>query len=120
MTIVYLDCHARRHGLATISEYHYYLDTPLSRRRDVRAPPPRRRRTERTTRRVDHDGRRVVMDDVVIAGVGVHPFGRFDAGYRELGAHAAAEALADADAAFGEVDLALVANVGAEMAKGQN
>jgi acetyl-CoA acetyltransferase len=60
------------------------------------------------------------MDDVVIAGVGIHPFGRFEAGYRQLGAHAAVEALADASVAYGEVEMALVANVGAEMAKGQN
>jgi acetyl-CoA acetyltransferase len=60
------------------------------------------------------------MDDVVIAGVGIHPFGRFEAGYRQLGAHAAVEALADAGVAYDEVELALVANVGAEMAKGHN
>ena len=36
------------------------------------------------------------MHDVLIAGVGIHPFGRFPAGYRELGAHAARTALADA------------------------
>jgi acetyl-CoA acetyltransferase len=60
------------------------------------------------------------MDDVVVAGVGIHPFGRFDIGYRELGAHAARAALADAGVALADVDLVLVANVGAEMAKGQN
>lgn len=60
------------------------------------------------------------MRDVVITGVGIHPFGRFPHGYRELGAHAAAEALADAGTTLGEVDAILVANVGAEMAKGQN
>jgi acetyl-CoA acetyltransferase len=60
------------------------------------------------------------MDNVVIAGVGLHPFGRFDAGYRQLGAHAAMAALADAGVPYGEVDMAMVANVGAEMAKGQN
>ena len=60
------------------------------------------------------------MRDVVVAGVGIHPFGRFDIGYRELGAHAIRGALADAGVGIGEVDLALVANVGAEMAKGQN
>lgn len=60
------------------------------------------------------------MDRVVIAGVGIHPFGRFDLGYRELGAHAASAALADASVRLDEVDLVLVANVGAEMAKGQN
>jgi len=60
------------------------------------------------------------MEHVVIAGVGIHPFGRFDVGYRELGAHAAREALADASIGIDEVDTILVANVGAEMAKGQN
>lgn len=60
------------------------------------------------------------MDNVVIAGVGIHPFGRFDLGYRELGAHAAREALADAGMELADVDMVLVANVGAEMAKGQN
>ena len=60
------------------------------------------------------------MEQVVVAGVGIHPFGRFDAGYRELGAHAAREALADAGITFDNVDMSLVGNVGAEMAKGQN
>lgn len=60
------------------------------------------------------------MDSVVVAGVGIHPFGRFPAGYRALGAHAAAEALADAQVCFQDVDMTLVGNVGAEMAKGQN
>ena len=60
------------------------------------------------------------MRDVVVAGVGIHPFGRFEAGYRELGAHAVRGALADAGVGIGEVDIALVGNVGAEMAKGQN
>ena len=36
------------------------------------------------------------MDNVVIAGVGIHPFGRFDLSYRQLGAVAARDALADA------------------------
>lgn len=60
------------------------------------------------------------MDDVLIGGVGIHPFGRFDASYRELGAVAARDALADAGVGFHDVDLTLVGNVGAEMAKGQN
>lgn len=60
------------------------------------------------------------MERVVIAGVGIHPFGRFELGYRELGAHAAREALADAGVGLDEIDIVLVANVGAEMAKGQN
>lgn len=60
------------------------------------------------------------MRNVVIAGVGIHPFGRFAAGYRELGAHAVRGALSDADIGLDDVELTLVANVGAEMAKGQN
>lgn len=60
------------------------------------------------------------MEHVAIAGVGIHPFGRFDSGYRELGAVAASAALSDAGITLDEVDLTLVGNVGAEMAKGQN
>lgn len=56
----------------------------------------------------------------VIAGVGIHPFGRFAAGYRELGAYAVRQCLADAGVAPSELDITLVANVGAEMAKGHN
>jgi acetyl-CoA acetyltransferase len=60
------------------------------------------------------------VTDVVIAGVGIHPFGRFGVGYRRLGAVAAAEALADASLALDDLDMILVANVTADMAKGQN
>ena len=60
------------------------------------------------------------MTDVVVAGVGIHPFGRFGVGYRRLGAVAAAEALDDAGIALDDVDMVLVANVTADMAKGQN
>jgi acetyl-CoA acetyltransferase len=60
------------------------------------------------------------MEKTVIAGVGIHPFGRFEEGYRELGAHAVREALADAGITYDDVDFTFVANVGAEMAKGQN
>jgi acetyl-CoA acetyltransferase len=60
------------------------------------------------------------VNHVVVAGIGIHPFGRFEADYRELGAHAAAAALADAGVALGDADLVLVGNVGAGMAKGQN
>jgi acetyl-CoA acetyltransferase len=60
------------------------------------------------------------MRDVVVAGVGIHPFGRFDYGYRELGEHAARGALADAEVRPDELDMVFVANVGAEMAKGHN
>lgn len=60
------------------------------------------------------------MRNVWIAGSGMHPFGRFDKDYRQLGAHAAREALRDAGVAVADLDLVLVGNVGAEMAKGQN
>lgn len=60
------------------------------------------------------------MKDVVVAGVGIHPFGRFETGYREMGATATVQALEDAGISAGDVDLTFVANVGAEMAKGQN
>ena len=60
------------------------------------------------------------MQEVMVAGVGIHPFGRFPAGYRDLGATAARDALADAGVTSGDLDMTLVANVGAEMAKGQN
>src|SRR5580704_1894186 len=60
------------------------------------------------------------VQDTFIAGVGIHPFGRFESGYRELGAVAARDALDDAGVSPADVDMTLVANVGAEMAKGQN
>jgi acetyl-CoA acetyltransferase len=60
------------------------------------------------------------MNGTVVAGVGIHPFGRFPATYRELGAVAARAALEDAGVAATDLDMVLVANVGAEMAKGQN
>jgi acetyl-CoA acetyltransferase len=60
------------------------------------------------------------MTDTVIAGVGIHPFGRFPTGYRELGRHAVNDCLQDAGVAPSEVDITFVANVGAEMAKGHN
>jgi acetyl-CoA acetyltransferase len=60
------------------------------------------------------------VDDVVIAGVGIHPFGRFDSTYREIGAVAVRAALVESGVAPADLDVALVANVGAEMAKGQN
>lgn len=60
------------------------------------------------------------MTNAVIAGVGIHPFGRFGRGYRRLGAVAASEALSDAGITLDDLDMVLVANVGADMAKGQN
>jgi acetyl-CoA acetyltransferase len=60
------------------------------------------------------------VGDTVVAGVGIHPFGRFTDGYRQLGRHAAVGALADAGVTLQDVDYVFVANVQAEMAKGQN
>jgi acetyl-CoA acetyltransferase len=57
--------------------------------------------------------------NVHIAGVGLHPFGRFRLGVEELGRAAAIEALADAGVSYPDVDLTVVANVGEGMAKGQ-
>ena len=57
--------------------------------------------------------------DVLIAGVGLHPFGRFPLAVEELGQVAAAEALADAGVSYQDVDLTVVANVGEGMAKAQ-
>ncbi len=51
------------------------------------------------------------MSDVVILGVGIHPFGRFDATYEELGVHAARAALADAGAAWRDIDAAYLSRM---------
>ncbi|WP_165839494.1 thiolase family protein [Rhodococcus sp. Eu-32] len=55
-----------------------------------------------------------------IVGVGIHPFGRFDHGYRQIGEVAMRECFVDAGVEPEDVDMVLVANVGAEMAKGHN
>lgn len=60
------------------------------------------------------------MERTLVAGVGIHPFGRYDTGYRELGAVAAQRALDDAGVGLGDLDMILVGNVTAEMAKGHN
>jgi acetyl-CoA acetyltransferase len=59
------------------------------------------------------------VGDVVVAGTGIHPFGRFETPLAEMGAHAAREALDDAGVSVNDVDMVFVANVGASMAKGQ-
>jgi acetyl-CoA acetyltransferase len=56
---------------------------------------------------------------VLIAGVGLHPFGRFPQTVEELARVAAADALVDAGVGYGDVDLTIVANVGEGMAKAQ-
>lgn len=60
------------------------------------------------------------MERVVVAGIGIHPFGRFPEGYRQLGGVAAQAALDDAGIQPADVDLVFVGNVMAEMAKGHN
>jgi acetyl-CoA acetyltransferase len=57
--------------------------------------------------------------DVLITGIGLHPFGRFPLPVEELGRVAAAEALADAGVTYQDVDLTIVANVREGMAKAQ-
>lgn len=56
---------------------------------------------------------------VIIAGVGLHPFGRFPLSVEELARVAAVEALGDSGVTYPEVDLTVVANVGEGMAKAQ-
>jgi acetyl-CoA acetyltransferase len=59
------------------------------------------------------------MREVVIAGVGIHPFGRFpDKDYRDLGREATLMALKDANVPWKDIQVAYVGNVMAEMTKG--
>ena len=51
------------------------------------------------------------MTDVVILGVGIHPFGRFDASYVDLGAAAARDALADAGLEWGQMEFAYLSRM---------
>lgn len=51
------------------------------------------------------------MSDVVILGVGIHPFGRFDTSYEEIGAFAAREALTDAGVAWSEIQAAYLSRM---------
>ncbi len=60
------------------------------------------------------------MDNVEIAGVGIHPFGRFSLDYRDLGAKAAQDALDDSGFDLSEIDFVLVGNVTNGMAVGHN
>lgn len=61
------------------------------------------------------------MREVVVAGVGIHEFGRFpEKDYREIGRVAAERALKDANVEWKDIQVAYVGNVMAEMAKGQN
>ena len=51
------------------------------------------------------------MADVCIVGVGIHPFGRFDKSYEEIGAYAAAEALRDAGVAWKDIQAAYLSRM---------
>jgi len=51
------------------------------------------------------------MSDIYILGVGIHPFGRFDQPYEEIGAHAAAEALHDAGVAWRDIQTAYLSRM---------
>jgi acetyl-CoA acetyltransferase len=51
------------------------------------------------------------MSDIYILGVGIHPFGRFDASYEEIGAHAAAEALRDAGVSWRDIQTAYLSRM---------
>src|SRR5205085_8266990 len=51
------------------------------------------------------------MSDVVILGVGMHPFGRFDQSYEDLGSHAAAEALKDANVEWRQIQAAYLSRM---------
>jgi len=51
------------------------------------------------------------MSDVVILGAGIHPFGRFDKSYEELGAEAAAAALRDAGLEWSQIQAAYLSRM---------
>jgi acetyl-CoA C-acetyltransferase len=52
-----------------------------------------------------------VSDDVVIIGTGIHPFGRFDKTYEEIGAHAARAALQDAGVEWNQIQTAYLSRM---------
>jgi acetyl-CoA C-acetyltransferase len=51
------------------------------------------------------------MSEVVIIGVGMHPFGRFDTGYETLGAHSARAALKDAGIQWADINAAYLSRM---------
>jgi len=51
------------------------------------------------------------MSDVVILGVGIHPFGRFDKSAEEIGADAAQQALDDAGVKWSDIDSAYLSRM---------
>jgi acetyl-CoA C-acetyltransferase len=52
-----------------------------------------------------------MSNDVVIIGAGIHPFGRFDKSYEDIGAHAARDALADAGVAWSQIQTAYLSRM---------
>lgn len=52
-----------------------------------------------------------MADDVVIIGAGIHPFGRFDTPYEDIGAHAARAALKDAGVAWSDIQTAYLSRM---------
>jgi acetyl-CoA acetyltransferase len=52
-----------------------------------------------------------VVSDVSIVGVGIHPFGRFDKSYEEIGAYAASEALKDAGVSWQDIQAAYLSRM---------
>jgi acetyl-CoA C-acetyltransferase len=51
------------------------------------------------------------MTDIVVLGVGIHPFGRFETSYEEIGAHAAAAALKDAGVEWKQIQTAYLSRM---------
>lgn len=51
------------------------------------------------------------MSDIYIVGVGIHPFGRFDKSYEQIGSEAAAAALRDAGVAWSEIQTAYLSRM---------
>ncbi|MGD0502038.1 MAG: thiolase family protein [Steroidobacteraceae bacterium] len=51
------------------------------------------------------------MTDVVILGIGIHPFGRFDTSYQAMGAQAAGHALKDAGVDWQEIQFAYLSRM---------
>jgi acetyl-CoA C-acetyltransferase len=51
------------------------------------------------------------VTEVVVLGIGIHPFGRFDKGYEEMGAQAAVAALRDANVEWQQIQAAYLARM---------
>jgi acetyl-CoA C-acetyltransferase len=51
------------------------------------------------------------MSDVVVLGTGIHPFGRFDKSYEDMGAEAAAAALRDAGVEWSQIQAAYLSRM---------